>query len=129
MIDEWTDVVPRRERRKKPTDPGTVVDERAIAGLAINANGPSARAPQAILLAISPDGARWTTDALIDTLADTLDLAKIRAVTLERTNGVARLLPALYEASWSLQGESAFDLAAIVADISAILPYVSESKP
>ncbi|HVJ72542.1 MAG TPA: hypothetical protein VNB03_00770 [Casimicrobiaceae bacterium] len=129
VIDEWTDVVPRRERRKKPTDPGTVVDERAIAGLAINANGPSARAPQAILLAISPDGARWTTDALIDTLADTLDLAKIRAVTLERTNGVARLLPALYEASWSLQGESAFDLAAIVADISAILPYVSESKP
>jgi hypothetical protein len=129
VVDEWTDVVPRRERRRKADDPASVIDQRAIAGLAVNANGPSARAPQAILLAISPDGARWTTEALVDTLADTLDLAKIRAVTLERTNGVARLLPALYESSWSLQGESAFDITAIVADVAAVMPYIREGPP
>src|SRR2546422_3100361 len=52
---------------------------------------------QAMLLAVSPDGQRWTSDTVLDTLRDTLDLARIRAVTLERTNGVARVLPALYE--------------------------------
>jgi len=64
-----------------------------------------------------------TTDAF----AATSTAYRLRRLVAWRE--VARLLPALYEASWSLQGESAFDLAAIVADISAILPYVSESKP
>ena len=49
-----------------------------------------------------------------------LELARIRAVTLERTNGIARILPALYEQSWSLQGEKVFDLRATVTQ--AALP-------
>ena len=65
----------------------------------------------------------------MDVLEDTLDLAKIRAVTLERTNGAARLLPALYEQSWSLQGEKVFDLAAtlaVAANSEAMLQFIKE---
>jgi hypothetical protein len=82
-----------------------------------------------MLLAVSPDGQRWTSDAVLATLRETLDLAKIRAVTLERTNGVARVLPALYERSWSLQGEQALDVRYVVEKAfmaEAIPAYVKE---
>jgi len=105
------------------------VDERLTSGVAMNAAAPSARAPQAMLLAVSPDGQRWTSDTVLDTLRDTLDLARIRAVTLERTNGVARVLPALYEQSWSLQGEQALDVRYVAEKalaIDAIAAYVKE---
>ncbi|NRP85244.1 hypothetical protein GFPCMMHI_01129 [Ensifer adhaerens] len=130
VIDEWTEVVPLRERRSK--EPDTPVDIRATAGIAVNANAPGARAPQAMLLAISPDGNRWTTDAMVDLLAETLELAKIRAVTLETTNGAARILPALYQRSWSLQGEKVLDLRFIAEKAynkAAVAAFVKDKGP
>jgi hypothetical protein len=128
VIDEWTDVVPIREKRGKAPD--APIDERLTTGVTFNAMAPSARAPQAMLLAVSADGARWTSETLIETLEETLELAKLRAVTLERTNGIARILPALYEKSWSLQGEKVLDFkinfaAAAESDFTA---YVREEK-
>jgi hypothetical protein len=100
-----------------------------VSGLAVNAPAASARAPQAILLAVSPDGARWTSDALCDTLLDTIELARLRGVTLERTTGAARVLPALYEQSWSLQGEPVLDMRFVKENmvVSAMLQYVKET--
>ena len=112
-IDAWIDVVPTREKRGGEAD--APIDERRVSGIAINAAAASARPPQAMLLAISPDGQRWTTDALVDTLAETLELAKIRAVTLEITPGYASVLPAAYQASYSLQGEKVLDIGALAA--------------
>ena len=109
VVDEWVDAVPIRARRGKGAD--APIDQRLTSGVTFNAMAPSARAPQAMLLAISPDGSRWTGDALIETLEETLDLARLRMVTLEKTNGIASILPALYEASWSLQGEKVLRLA------------------
>lgn len=108
VVDEWVDTVPIRARRGK--GPDAPVDQRLTSGVTFNAMAPSARPPQAMLLAISPDGEHWTGDALIETLEETLDLARLRMVTLERTDGIARVLPALYESSWSLQGEKVFRL-------------------
>ena len=123
-VDAWTDVIPVLERRG--TDPGDPIDERRVSGIAVNAAAASARPPQAMLLAISPDAQRWTTDAVLDTLADTLALAKIRAVTLETTPGYGRVLPAIYEASYSLQGEKVLDMNAIARANAAdgILKYL-----
>ena len=128
VIDQWVDVVPHRARRGEGDD--STIDERLVSGLAVNAPSASARAPQAILLAVSPDGERWTTGAMLDTLLDTMELAKLRGVTLERTTGAARVLPALYEQSWSLQGEPVLDLRWVKdhLDLSAVLPYVKETK-
>jgi hypothetical protein len=125
-IDAWADVIPVRLQRGE--DAAAPIDERRVSGIALNAAAASARPPQVMLLAVSPDGQRWTTDAVLDTLSETLELAKIRAVTLEMTPGYATVLPAAYEASYSLQGEKVLDLSAIaVARISdATLKYVKE---
>jgi hypothetical protein len=120
-VDDWADQVPRRTEDGKPA---------VTTGLAVHANGPNARAPQSILLAISPDGERWTTEALVDVLGETLELAKLRAVTLERSVWVGRILPALQEQSWSLQGEETLDiklLATLLADTKFMTAYVKET--
>ena len=78
-------------------------------GIAFNAPSPNARPPQAWLLAIAPDDKNWTTDTLLATLRDTADLARVRGVTLERQPYPARILPVLYQQSWSLRGEDVFD--------------------
>ena len=108
----------------------TTTDALVTTGSPLNANGPDARPPQAILLAVSPDGDRWTTDRLVDTLEETLELAKLRLVTLERVAFAGRALPALQVNSWSLQGdEPALDLSTIVsllADESKMVRFVKE---
>lgn len=126
-IDAWVDVIPIRESRGDAE--GAPIDERRVSGIALNAAAASARPPQVMLLAVSPDGQRWTTDALVDTLTETLELAKIRAVTLEITPGYGRVLPAAYQASYSLQGEKVLDLSAIAtAKVSdATLRYIKET--
>ncbi|MES2525064.1 MAG: hypothetical protein V4617_20365 [Gemmatimonadota bacterium] len=127
VIDQWTDVVSLRERRGE--DENAPIDERATAGVTFNAKAPSARAPQAMLLAVSPNGERWTTDLVRQTLQDTLELAKLRLVTLERTIGAARVLPALYAQSWSLQGEQVLDFnvfADVTRPLSTYAAYIKE---
>ena len=75
----------------------------------MNANGPGARPPQAILVALSPDGGEWTGDRLAALLDETMALARMRGVTLQQLPGAGRYLPALYFRDWSLQGEPVID--------------------
>ena len=91
VVDEWVDVV------SSPT---------TVTGVALNADAPDARPPQAILLAVTPDGKPWDLDRLRGVVDDTVRLAQERAVTLERVPLAPRLLPALYVDDWSLQGQS-----------------------
>ena len=127
VVDQWTDVVPVRERRgPEATAP---IDERATSGISFNAMAPSSRAPNAMLVAVAPGTERWTTESLLETLLDTLDLAKLRLVTLERTIGTARVLPALYQQNYSLQGEPALDFRFVSGTNyiqSAIAAYIKE---
>jgi hypothetical protein len=107
VVDEWTEVVPRRVERGDPGRPDadpTIVDV-ATTGLAVHANGPGSRPGQAILLAMTPDGGRWTTNRLLDVIDEALALARLRGVTLDKIPFVGRFLPALYFRDWSLQGE------------------------
>ncbi len=123
VLDEWVEVLPTRSPVPGQPRPAT----RVTAGLAANVDVPDARAPQSILLAVSPDGQRWTTDTLVDVIVETLSLAKVRAVTLERTALVGRILPALQEQSWSLQGEETLDLSRLVNEMfqtAAFVPFV-----
>ena len=111
VLDEWIEVVPRRLERRdpaRPDDPAELVDVTTT-GLAANANAPGARPPQAILLALSPDGADWTADRLVHTLDEALTLAKMRTITLQQLPYAGLQLPALYFRDWSLQGEPVID--------------------
>jgi len=111
VVDEWTEVVPRRLERLDPNDldqPAELVDVTTT-GVALHANGPGARPPQSILLAMTPDGGNWTAERLVAVIDEALALARIRCVTLEQIPFAGRFLPALYFRDWSLQGEPALN--------------------
>jgi len=111
VVDEWTEVVPRRLLRGDPADPDAAPEivDVTTTGIAVNANAPGARPPQAILVACSPDGQGWTGDRLAHVLEETMALARMRAVTLDQVPFIGRYLPALYVKDWSLQGEPTID--------------------
>ena len=111
LIDEWTEVMAKRERRGE--QPDAPVDNRITAGVAVHADAPNAQPPQAMLLALSPDGGRWTEERIEALLGEVLDLAQARLVTLETLPLAGRVLPAIYTQSVSLQGEPVLDLSKI----------------
>jgi hypothetical protein len=108
VIDEWTEVIPRRRPRADLATPDAPQDV-ATTGIAVNANAPGARPPQAILIALSPDGADWTGERLAAALTEVMALAQMRLVTLQTLPYAGRQLPALYFRDWSLQGEPVID--------------------
>jgi hypothetical protein len=66
LIDDWVEVIPGKD---------------AITGLAFNYNQPNAMAPQALLLAVTPEETgRWDWKKLTGILNDTFLRAKLRAV-------------------------------------------------
>jgi len=83
LLDEWTDLIPS----KKET-----------AGVAFHYDRPNAEPPQAILLAIPSEfKGSWEWQDLVDTVNETLDMAKKRAIEPAHidTTAYARFLPAL----------------------------------
>jgi len=123
VLDEWGEQLPRRD-----TD-GAVLQ---TTGVAVNASAPAARAPQAILLAVTPDNGRWTSDRLAAVLQETRALAGIRGITLQKLALPSPLLPAIQTQSWSLQGDSVLDLTRLVteiADVRHALAFVKETGP
>ena len=83
LIDEWNEVIPNRIE---------------TTGIAIHYNQPNTEPPQCILLAVSPNvNGRWEWDDLVETITDTFDRAKRRAVEPDflRTTAYAQLLPAV----------------------------------
>ncbi len=130
VVDGWTEVVPKRLQRTvdpaKPDDPPEVVDVTTT-GVALNANAPGARPPQAILLALSADGANWNGDRLVAVLDEALALARMRCVTLEQVPLVGQYLPALYFRDWSLQGEPVIDWSKVAVEFTnaAITPFLA----
>ena len=82
VVDEWTEIVPSATQ-------GT--------GLSFRYESPVAEAPQAVLLAVPPAAATgWDDDTLIDTVRETLSLAKIRSVDSSLLDGLRPFLPAIF---------------------------------
>jgi hypothetical protein len=84
-VDEWTDFIP---------------NTKETTGLAFQYKTPQAEAPQAILLAVppSPEPGVWHDGELVDIIADTIDLMRIRSVSSEKVAGsvLGNLLPCLF---------------------------------
>ena len=81
VIDQWSEVVPR-------------IDQTTA--LALQYDAPSNRPPQAWLLAVTPDGEPWNLALVIDTLLDTLEWARMRAVTPEDLLDYGRAIPTTF---------------------------------
>jgi len=83
MVDQWFEQVP---------------GAMETTGVAFHYDGPGARPPQTMLLAVHPDPAAnvWSTDVLVDTIVETADLARIRTLDLDDVSAAGRFLPAAY---------------------------------
>jgi hypothetical protein len=107
LLDEWVEVIPGDEE---------------ITGLAFHFDRPSSEAPQALLLVTPPDfTGSWAWDDLVDSLHDTLDAARLRAVEPGHIDGspLAPFLPAL------LSSVTVFPItAALNYGFSNDLPYL-----
>jgi hypothetical protein len=83
LVDEWVEIIPVKER---------------ITGLTFNYNQPDAKAPNTILLAVTPKvTGSWSWDNLMWTLHDTLELSKNRAVEPEHLENTVfgQILPGI----------------------------------
>ncbi|WP_309666044.1 hypothetical protein [Tabrizicola sp.] len=116
LIDDWTETTAQRQ----PMGKGGPVVSRTTAGVAIHADAPGAEPPQSLILALSPDGNRWTEERMRDLLTDMIEMAQARLVTLETLPLAARVLPAIYTQSWSLQGTPAIDWSKLLGDKAAL---------
>lgn len=82
MVDEWVELLP---------------STRQITGISFHHDDPTARAPQAILVAVRPDDfPEWTMEAVEGSVLEALDLAKLRAVDPDTLDALGHYLPALY---------------------------------
>ena len=82
MLDQWLERIPSLT---------------ATAGVSFHYEEPKARAPQAMLLAVCPDGRElWDLALLRAIVEETLGFAKARAVDLASIQEVGQVLPALY---------------------------------
>lgn len=106
MVEEWPERIPNAQ---------------APTAVTFHFEEPSARAPQAVLLAVCPDNRAVWDDALLQAvLAETLELAKIRTVDLNSMQTAGQILPALYFAL-NLQGATVSTRFAILKEaISAL---------
>jgi hypothetical protein len=78
MIDQWTEVIPRKEEDT---------------GIALHYDSPRAAAPQAVLVAAPATNlATWPFADLLAAIEETMDLAKVRAVDTELLD-IAQLVP------------------------------------
>jgi hypothetical protein len=97
LVDEWVEVIP------------SATETTAVA---LNYDRPSSTAPNAILVAVPPedDLERWDLDTLAETVRQTFDLARIRAVDRDALREVGHFLPASYLALNLLGATVASDL-------------------
>ena len=81
VIDSWSERLPA---------------EDLVSGVAAHFDAPTSRAPQALLLVVPPEGEEWSFDLVVDSLAETLEWAKLRAVDPEVLQGHGHQAPAIF---------------------------------
>jgi hypothetical protein len=75
LLDEWSEIIPSRDE---------------TTGIAFHYDRPNSEPPQAMLLAVPPDEiGHWRWQDLVDTLHETLDMAKRRAIEPEQIDDLA----------------------------------------
>ena len=106
VLDDWVEVVPAAG---------------ATTGLTFHFDAPGSRAPQALLLAVSPDPSRpWDLATLEAVLAETIDLAKMRLVDLDALPWAGRFLPATLVADNALNETPGIHLKDLVGKAAAV---------
>jgi hypothetical protein len=102
--------------------PETVPDREETTGIAFHHDAPGARPPQALLIAVPPaaQNSSWSVDAILDTVVEAHDLARVRAVGPRELDWIGRLLPALYLPESLSKDAPAVDLGGLAAKYEAV---------
>jgi hypothetical protein len=119
VVDSWHETVPLRRSQD-----GQPARDLTSTGLALHANGPDARPPQALLLGVTPDREPWSLAKAVALLDETRALARIRLATLDRVPLAGAVLPAGRVAHWSLQGERVVDPRLLASAARAVPVFV-----
>jgi hypothetical protein len=105
LVDEWSELIPAQH------------EDTAIA---FHYDNPGAEAAQTVLIVVPPTQAsNWDLSALLDTLNETLDLAKIRAVDCDLLP-LGQLLPAIYLAANPANETVSTDLHSVLINASRV---------
>jgi hypothetical protein len=80
LLDEWTETIPERSIKTS---------------VSFQYDAPAARPPQTICLAVN-SGAGWSADALVDTVNELFDLARLRLLTPQNIAGHGAILPTVF---------------------------------
>ena len=81
VVDEWAEVVPTGE---------------VVTGVAVDLDAPSSQPPQTMLLGLPPRNRRWGFDAVLDTLLEAFEAAKLRAVDPDVLVAYGQQAPAIF---------------------------------
>jgi hypothetical protein len=81
VVDRWPERIPSDDQ---------------MTGVAFHFDGPSAEAPQTMLLAVPPEGAAWSTDLVVDAILETIEWMQLRAVALDDLGDYGHALPTTF---------------------------------
>jgi hypothetical protein len=81
VVDRWSEAVPATEQ---------------VSGVTFQFDAPGNRPPQAWLLAVTPDGEPWSLKLVTDTLLETLEWSRLRAVGPEDLVDYGRSIPTTF---------------------------------
>jgi hypothetical protein len=65
-------------------------------GVTLHFDAPSTEPPQTMLLAVTPEGKSWDFDLMVDTLRDTLEMARLRSLDGDDIPDFDHQLPAVF---------------------------------
>lgn len=81
VVDRWSEQIPGAEQ---------------VTGVTFQFDAPGNRRPQSWLLAVPPEGQRWSLMLVLDTLLETLEWATLRAVAPEDLLDFGRAIPTVF---------------------------------
>lgn len=81
VLDSWVERIPA---------------DQVTTGVALNFDAPSSRAPQSLLLMVPPRDESWSFQLVVDTLMETLEAARLRAVDPDILDSYGHQFPAIY---------------------------------
>jgi hypothetical protein len=81
VIDAWTEQISSND---------------IVTGVALHFDAPSSRAPQSLLLVVPPEKESWSFDLVVDSLLETLEAAKLRAVDPDILLAYGHQMPAIF---------------------------------
>lgn len=123
VVDEWTEHRPALRVVDPDTSPPSR-EQLVSTGLAVHASAPGARAPQALLLAVSPDGAPWSAGGIRAIIDEARRLARMRLATPGDVPHLGELLPAVQLPFWSRRTEPTVDPRALASRDEYRAPFI-----